>query len=257
MDDISKIEKKLKQPPSAPNWVRYNHVDQAATTKAIAQFALGFPRSALFRVYRAVADMVIWQTPVEDALKSVSMINDPLTAKLGREIVSAFAAYISEAPLEGLEIFEETVGMFRVSREVSVPVKPAFVILKDGRPTPVFLIGWTSLPFSKHQKRLLTTVIDDALLSLSDFMESEAIIIAAPRVGKTGRKIVCWSTRDYLRLNAEELAEQLNRYLTGVSEAMPIVEAELERRAALRTATQASAENKRPPRDPGQYGLFD
>lgn len=257
MDDISKIEQKLKRPPSAPNWVRYNHVDQAATTKAIAQFALGFPRSALFQVYRAVADMVIWQIPVEDALKSVSRISDPLTVKLGREIVTAFAAYISESPLDGLEIFEETIGMFRVSRDVSVPVKPTFVILKDGKPTPVFLIGWTSLPFTTHQKRLLTTLIDDALLSLSDFSESEAIVIAAPRVGRAGRKIVCWSTRDFLRLDARELAEQLDRYATGVTDAIPMVKAELERRASLQKGPARPSEGARPPHDPNQYGLFE
>lgn len=81
MADISRIEKKLKKPPSAPNWVRYNHFDQVKTTKAIASFALGFPRSALFQIYRTIADMVIWNISDEEALKSVSLIKDPLTAK--------------------------------------------------------------------------------------------------------------------------------------------------------------------------------
>lgn len=257
MDDFSKIEKKLKQPPSAPNWVRYNHSTQDKTTKAIAQFALGFPRSALFKVYRIVADMVVWNTPLEDALKSVSLIRDPLTAQLGKEIVTAFAGYISDTPLDGLEIFEETVGFFRVSRDVSVPVKPTFVILKDEKPTPVFLIGWTNMPFTEHQKRLLTTLIDDALLSLSDFSQSDALIISVPRVGNGCRQVLAWSTSQFPRLSATALAEQLSRYETGLSEALPLVKSELSRRATLRQSSTDTRKDQRPSRDDEQPGLFD
>lgn len=85
--------------------------------------------------------MVIWNISDEEALKSVSLIKDPLTAKLGKEIVTAFSAYNREQKLDGLEIFEGTVGLFKVSRDISVPVKPTFVILKNGKPTPVFVIG--------------------------------------------------------------------------------------------------------------------
>lgn len=256
MADISRIEKKLKQPPSAPNWVRYNHFDQVKTTKAIASFALGFPRSALFQIYRTIADIVIWNISDEEALKSVSLIKDPLTAKLGKEIVTAFSAYNREQKLDGLEIFEGAVGLFKVSRDISVPVKPTFVILKNGKPTPVFVIGWTSLPFSTHQKRLLTTVIEDALLSLSDFSGSDAVVICAPRVGKSQRGIVSWLTSEFPRLNRDELAQQLERYTTGLSEALPIVKEELARRALLQKPPVGVAK-KAPSNDPNQPGLFD
>lgn len=256
MDDISKIEKKLKQPPSAPNWVRYNYVDQVSTTKAIAQFALGFPRASLFQIYRAIADMVILNVSHEDAIKSVSLIKDPLAAKLGKEIVTAFAAYNNEKRLDGLEIFEGTVGLFKVSREISVPVKPTFVILQDGKPTPVFLIGWTTMPFSPHQKRLLTTVIEDSLLSLSDFVGSDAVIICAPRIGKTRRKITSWLASEFPRLNAEEIADQLERYTTGLNQAIPLVKAELDRRSSLRKPSADLTKEKNPFND-NQRDLFD
>lgn len=259
MDELTKIEAKLKRPPSAANWVRYNHITQKDTTRAIAQFALGFPRSALFKIYRILADMVVWHTPLDQALKAVALIENPQTAQLGSEIVNAFSAYNEQAKLDGLEIFADTEGLFRVSRDVTVPVRPTFVILKEGRPTPVFFIGWTSLPFSTHHKRLLTTIIEDAILSFGDFIGSEAEIICAPRIGKRARKIISWSTSDFHRLYPEELTAQLDRFSTGLVEALPVVKAELQRREALEAAKQKTTGRSAPSKDTDdrQTGLFD
>jgi hypothetical protein len=241
MSDLEDILQKLKQPPSVPNWTRYIHDTQARTTRAVAQFALGFPKSALFQVYRIIGDMVSLGTPEVEALKAVALIRNPLVSKLGREIILAFSAYNNEQKLEGIQVFHDLIGYFRVSRDVVVPVKPTFVILEDGRPTPVFFIGWTTLPFSRLQKRLLTTAIDDAILSFGDFAGSHARIICAPRISKIHRVIRSWSTADYPRLDSLELAQQLEHYSQALVEAVPLITEELKRRAAL-AARKASRE---------------
>ncbi|PWG02621.1 hypothetical protein [Sphingosinicella humi] len=249
MSDLEEILQKLKQPPSVPNWTRYIHDTQAKTTTAVAKFALGFPKSALFQVYRIIGDMVSFGITEEEALKAVALIKNPLVSKLGREIVLAFSAYNKEESLEGIQVFQELVGYFRVSRDVVVPVKPTFVILEHGRPTPVFVIGWTTNPFTRLQKRLLTTAIDDAILSFGDFAGSHAKIICAPRISKVHRVICSWSTADYPRLDSVELAQQLEFYSQALVEAVPLITEELNRRAAL-AARKSAQESVGPISDP-------
>jgi hypothetical protein len=249
MTDLEDILKKLKQPPSVPNWARYIHETQPKTTNAIAKFALGFPKSALFQVYRIIGDMVSLGTPEKDALIAVSLIKDPLVSRLGREIVIAFSAYNREERFEGTQVFDGLVGSFRVSRDVIVPVKPTFVILENDRPTPVFFIGWTTSPFTRIQKRLLTTAIDDAILSFGDFAGSHARIICAPRISKIHRIIRSWSTADYPRLDDMELAGQLGFYSQALVDAVPLIVEELDRRAAL-AAKKAAREDPAPKGEP-------
>jgi hypothetical protein len=259
MSNIDDILKKLKQPPSVPNWTRYIHGTQDQTTNAVAKFALGFPKAALFQVYRILGDMVSFGVNEQDALKAVARIDNPLVAKLGREIVIAFSAYNREAKLAGIQIFEDTLGYFRVSRDVVVPVKPTFVILEDGKPTPVFVIGWTTLPFTRLQKRLLTTAIDDAILSYGDFAGSHARINCVPRISKIHRMVRSWSTVDYPRLNKVELAEQLSFYSQALIDAVPIIKKELERREALearRPQGKAKAASQEPETTTTQADLF-
>jgi len=259
MNDLEEILQKLKQPPSVPNWTRYIHDTQAKTTNAVAQFALGFPKSALFQVYRIIGDMVSFGTPEAEALKAVGLIKNPLVGKLGREIVFAFSAYNKEEKLEGIQVFQELIGYFRVSRDVVVPVKPTFVILENGRPTPVFFIGWTTNPFTRLQKRLLTTAIDDALLSFGDFAGSYAKIICAPRISKVHRVIRSWSTADYPRLDNIELTRQLEFYSQALVEAVPLITDELNRRAkvaAEKAKRDHSSDRSEPSPPPSQEDLF-
>lgn len=247
MSDLEDILKKLKQPPSVPNWARYIHDTQEKTTTAVARFALGFPTTALFQVYRIIGDMVGLGVSEEDALTAVGLIENSLVAKLGREIVLAFSAYNKEEKFEGTRVFDSLAGSFRVSRDVIVPVKPTFVILENDRPTPVFFIGWTTLPFTRLQKRLLTTAIDDAILSYGDFSGSQARVICAPRISKIHRVIKSWSTAEYPRLDHAELAVQLGFYSQALVDSVPLITQELDRRAVL--AAAKAAQSKAAPKD--------
>jgi hypothetical protein len=235
-NDLGAIMTKLKQPPSVPNWARYNYPSVSKTTKAITSFALGFPSHSLFSIYPVIGDMITFGTPEVDALKGIGRIKDPKVRQLGREIIHAFAAFNRANKLEGLQIFEDFSGHFRVARDILVPVKPTFIILEQGRPTPVFFIGWTSMPFSDRQKRLLTTAIDDAVLSFGDFKGARGHILCAPRPkgSKSERIIRHWTTDDHPRFAADDLNDQLQCYASALDLAAPEIKRELDRRAALK-----------------------
>lgn len=257
-DNLDAIIKKLRQPPSVPNWARYNHPSVSKTARAIVSFALGFPSHALFEVYPVIGDMITFGTSESDALKGISKIKNPKVRQLGREIVQAFAAFNRQANLEGIRIFEDFCGHFRVARDILVPVKPTFIIIENDRPTPVFFIGWTSMPFSDRQKRLLTTAIDDAVLSVGDFKGSSARILCAPRPkgSKSERIIRHWTTEDHPRFSNDELAEQLRFYSEALELAAPQIKGELDRRAAMKSASERTRGQSQPGTSDGQGDFF-
>jgi hypothetical protein len=239
-NDLDSIIAKLKQPPSVPNWIRYNHPSVAMTRKAIVSFALGFPNHSLFAIYPIIGDMITFGTSEADALRGIQNHDNPKVCQLGREIIQAFAAFLRKEKITGIRIFEDFSGQFRVARDIVVPVTPTFVILENGLPTPVFFIGWTTMPFSDRQKRLLTTAIDDAVLSFSDFKGARGHIFCAPRPkgSKSERIIRHWTTEDHPRFSSEELNRQLDRYATALELAGPDIRDELARRAHLKNAPQ-------------------
>lgn len=238
--DLSAIMAKLKQPPSVPNWTRYNHPSVPMTRKAIVSFALGFPTHSLFSIYPVIGDMITFGTSEADALKGIERHDNPRVRQLGKEIIQAFAAFLRTDKLEGIRIFEDFSGQFRVARDIVVPVTPTFIILENGLPTPVFFIGWTTMPFSDRQKRLLTTAIDDAVLSFGDFKGARGHIFCAPRPkgSKSERIIRHWTTDDHPRFSSEELNGQLDRYATALELAGPDIKNELDRRTSLKDAKQ-------------------
>ncbi len=243
-NDVESIMAKLKRPPSVPNWARYNHPSAPETKKAIVGFALGMPTHSLAEIYPIIGDMITFGTSEEDALKGIGRIKAPRVRQLGREIIRAFAAFNLEHKLDGIRIFEDFCGHFRVARDIMVPVRPTFIILEDGRPTPVFFIGWASLPLTDRQKRLLTTAIEDAVLSFGDFRGARARIICSPRPkgSKSERHIRHWTTTDYPRFSADELSEQLDRYTTALENAAPDIKREIDRRESLKCANATNQE---------------
>lgn len=233
MADIHALITKLRRPPSLPNWVRYNHRRLDDTTNGMARFILGKPRFSIHKVYGILADVVTFGLSDEAAYKSLSLIKNPKVQKLGREILDAILPYIRKSELRGIQVFHDLVTLYQVGRGVSVPVKPTFVLLRDGRLIPVFVIGWASVPFTDFQKRLLSTVIRDAILTLEGFEGSDAEIICVPRVGKHERAVRSWKVSDYDCLPDDEKREQLDRYGLALDKVVPIILEELSRRGEL------------------------
>ncbi|UAJ09582.1 hypothetical protein [Polymorphobacter megasporae] len=206
--------RKLRRPPSAPNWVRYIHKGTQDSAIAMARFAISSPRISLTQVYKLLSDMACLKTSLSDALHGLEKVGNPLVRRLGREILTSFAAYNEVRLFDGIRTLNEFCVNYPLDRGVFVPVRPTFIIVEDDGLTPVFIIGWTSLPFTDFQKRLLSTIIYNAVLTLTDFIGRDAEIVCFPRAkySKSERMPRAWKVSNYKPFSAAELSAHLDRY---------------------------------------------
>lgn len=235
MRTIEQVISKIKKPPSLPNWVRLNHQRQDDTLRSITSFALGRPRHSLMRVYEIIADRVTHRIDYQTVWKCLARIHDPSVQALGREILSVVLPWLDKQEVEGIQVFHDMEARYPIGRGVLVPVKPTFVLLRDGKLEPVFIIGWASIPFSDYQKRLLATIIHEAILTLEGFEGSDATVIFAPRVkgSRNGRHIVSWRVSEQQQLRRDELLAQFDRFGNALDDAVPLILEEMARRGEI------------------------
>jgi hypothetical protein len=218
---VSSLIAKLRSPPAVHNWVknvRYRRDDMA---RALHNFAVNPPRSSLVQVTTICKAIVVDQLSLEDAERCVTRIKDPATQGRALWIVRAFHAECQKHGWKGLAIFEDDIAWFPVSAGVRVPVKPTFIVNDHGTLVPFFVICWTKLDFSDYQLRILSTLITEALLTLEEFQNSDAIIVATPLAPhcKVERQVKWWRVGDYLCLTSEEKQSLFDRYAGALSDA--------------------------------------
>lgn len=103
-----------------------------------------------------------------------------------------------------------------------IPVKPTLVAREGGQLKPVFAFGWKSVPLTIYQRRLLMTILEDAIFSLTDFENSDAEIVFLPEVNGV-RTPEIWHRGDYDLLSQTELRNQLDVFLSAREAAYPII----------------------------------
>lgn len=222
----------IRKPPSLANWVRLNERRRDTTASKIFKFAIAKPRHALVQVYDLVADYVTLRVSAQDIRKGVDRILNPLVRKLGHEIITALLPWLDEQGLEGIQVYHNFNAPYPIGRNVVVPVRPTFVCLHDGVLTPVFVIGWSSFPFSDFHKRLFCAIVRRAILSQEDFEGSDCLIIFVPRHkgSKSERYVRSFWVSSIRDMSEEELHNQLERFGDGLDDAVPLILAELARR---------------------------
>lgn len=225
----------VRRPPSLPNWVRLNDRRRDETAKRITRFVLGKPRHALTKIYGIIADAITYQNDDATIGKAIDGIPNEYVRSLGHEICDVVMPWIRANQIEGIQVFHDMVARYPIGRGIVVPVKPTFVMLEDGRLTPVFIIGWASLPFSDFQKQLLATLIDRAILTQEGFEGSDALIVCAPRVspGMPYRVVRAWRVSERALLTDDELREQFDRFGNALDDAVPVILDELAKRGEL------------------------
>lgn len=234
MGKLEKIISDIRRPPSLPNWVRLNHRRRDDTMRSIAKFALGKPRHALAQIYGLIADYITYRISPKEIEGGLQKITNPLVRRLGREIISTILPWLDKQEIKGIEVFNNLSIPFPIGRGIVVPVKPTFVFQHEKKLTPVFVIGWASMPFTDFQKRLLGTVIYKAILTLEGFQGSEAHIVCVPRYkgSKSERFIRDWKVSKP-ELTDDELRDQFDRFGNALDDAVPVVLEELSRRGEL------------------------
>lgn len=236
MRSIEQRIDQIRRPPSLPNWVRLNDRRRDETAKRITRFVLGKPRHALTKIYGIIADYVTFGISRQTADRALDegIANDRVRA-LGSEILEALLPWIDAHGIKGIQVFHEMAARFPIGRGIVVPVKPTFVFLDNGSLTPVFVIGWTSFPFSDFQRQLLATLIHRAILTQEGFESSDALVICVPRVtsGLPERRVRAWRVSERTLLTDDELQAQFDQFGNALDDSVPLILEELARRGEL------------------------
>ena len=219
----------MRRPPSLANWVRLNDRRRDETTLRITRFVLAKPRHALAQVYRLIADYVTLGISAASTRGGIDLILNPLVRKLGHEIATALIPWLDRNEIKGLRAFDGMIERYPIGRNIMIPVRPTFVYNRNGKLTPVFIIGWSANSLNGFQKRLLATMIQRAILTQEDFEGSDALVLFTPRMAfsKTAREVKeMWVSQTWL-LSEDELRKQFDCYGNALDDAVPIILREL------------------------------
>lgn len=221
MIDPHKAIEKLRRPPAVQNWVKNLRKRTDDTAHSLYNTAVNGPRHSLKQVTDIIRQAIVDGIDDETAFKCNALIKNPRTRAYGRQILTAFLPYARERGWRGIQIFKNLAEYYPVAANVDVPVRPTFVINDNGKIIPYFVICWAEIGLSHYQRRILTTVVQDAILTLEEFQGSQAVIVCVPRhaFSKTERHIVEWNLTDYAPLSPDEKAELFERYGNALAEA--------------------------------------
>lgn len=188
--------RKLDRIPGAPNFVRYNFEEVVRTLKAYVQFAKGMPTVSYVAGLTLIKDLVLGHTDAEQAKKAARRIPESPSKQAIVDFVDAFCDYASERHYTATPAYSDFSTFFSIGRDLYVPVKPTLVAREGGQLKPIFVFGWKSIRLTVFQRRLLMTLLEDAIFSLTDFEQSGAEIVFLPEVnGKRCPEI--WHRGDY------------------------------------------------------------
>ena len=138
------------------------------------------------------------------------------------EFVDAFCAYADGRNYQATPTYSDFAAYFPIARDLFIPVKPTLVAREEGQLKPIFVFGWKSVPLTVYQRRLLMTIFEDAIFSLTDFEGSDAEIVFLPETNGT-RHPEIWHRGDYDLLSHVEMKNQLEVFLSARSSAYPII----------------------------------
>lgn len=223
MSDYSDpLFRKLDRIPGAPNFVRYNFEELVKTTKAYVQFAKGMPTVSYAPGITLAKDLVLGLIDSNQAIKAATKLKESPSKRAVIEFIKAFCLYATDRNYQATPSYSDFSAFFPIGRDLFIPVKPTLVAREGGQLKPVFAFGWKSVPLTIYQRRLLMTILEDAIFSLTDFENSDAEIVFLPEVNGV-RTPEIWHRGDYDLLSQTELRNQLDVFLSAREAAYPII----------------------------------
>ncbi|MBZ9812906.1 hypothetical protein [Mesorhizobium sp. CA7] len=240
---------KLSRPPYAHNWVRYVFPDRVRTTKELVRFATGVPTTTYSAASPIIRDRIVYGLDRRTALIAAMSKGRANSRGIVAEYVTAFYDYDEKRGYFGKPCFDEIVEPFRVGKGLVVPVKPLITIVENGLQVPIFTVGWANFPLTKWQMRLLATIFEDAVFSLTDFRKSPGEFLCFPKVGKgdaSKRQPLVWRRGDFELLSKNELRECLDEFLLALEDAKIILEAALRKEKAEAPAAEETPLSETP-----------
>lgn len=225
MKSATSIIAKLRKPPAVHNWVKNVRARRDETAFALRNFALNPPRTSLSSATAICTQIVVDQISLEQAIKCAEGIKDPAARERAIWISRAFFQKARKYGWAGIQVFRDMIEYYPVSAGVRVPVRPTFVVNEQGKLTPYFLICWARMDLTYYQKRILSTLIQEAVLSLEEFEGSDAVIVCTPvaSYSKRERQIIKWSASSYPVLDHVEKKELFDRYAGALNDAEKMI----------------------------------
>ncbi|HEX6375027.1 MAG TPA: hypothetical protein VFZ91_04845 [Allosphingosinicella sp.] len=239
---------KLDRPPAAHNWSLCNFQRQSRTTTALVNLAMGFPKVSYFWATAVIQNVLADGLSDERAIQNLEGFCPPSQIDDNLEYLNAFLSYNSSRKLRGFRVFDEFSGQFLAGPDVKVPVKPTIILNDRGIFKPLFVVGWATNSLNYYQRRLLSTLYEDAIYSLTDLRDSPGEVLFFPKNGYGVRTVEQWNRDTYQLLSKEELREQVHRFIQARSDARPIIADRFEKRMEEKARKEAT--RREAPRDP-------
>jgi len=243
-DYADPLFRKLDRIPAAPNFVRYNFEDLTKTLKAYVQFAKGMPTVTYVPGLTIIKDLVLGWIDTEQARIAIRRLRESPSREANVQFVDAFCEYSELRQYRATPAYSDFSTFFSIGRDLPVPVRPTLVAREHGQLKPVFVFGWKSVPLTLFQRRLLMTILDDAIFSLTDFQDSDAEIVFLPEVDDI-RTPEIWHRGDYQLLSQVELKNQSELFLSARTAAYPIIAEWLRSKKGMAQEAPASDEDSR------------
>lgn len=249
---LAQILAKLDRPPAAHNWSLCNFPRQSRTTSALVNLAMGFPKVS-YQWATVVIQNVLADGLADDrAIQNLEKICPPSQFDDNLEFLNAFLTYNGSRKLRGFRVFDEFAGQFLAGPDVTVPVRPTIILNDGGVLKPLFIIGWATNSLSYYQRRLLSTLFEDAIYSLTDLRDSPGEVLFFPKNGYGMRTLDQWTRGSFQLLSRDELRDQVRRFTNAREAARPII-AERFRERAERKAREEAARREAAAKDrPGK-----
>jgi hypothetical protein len=220
MRELEKRKQRLLRLPSVENWTRNNRPRFDDTLFALANFDRNPPQFGLREVRTFCALFAQGRISFRDVMEKIEAIRHPAVRASARQVLPGLAAYLKRTSMEGLEAFHG----FRITYPIgprpgggtlAIPITPTFVGLRNDALVPVFVIPWAKLSFNDFQKRLMSSILKDALLSHQEFIRSDCEIVAFPKIENDDvpedvRYECSWGVRSYASMDREDLDRQFS-----------------------------------------------
>ena len=171
-----------------------------------------------------VRDRITFKLDRETANKAANVRGHKKSRPYVSDFVNAFIDYDEVRNYSGLPSYDQDVAAYQIGRDIRVPVKPLVVISENGVLKPIFTVGWATMPLILHQRRLLMTVLEDAVFSLTDFQKSSGEFVSFPKGDNSKtRSPEVWKRGDYELLSKAEMKDQIETYLKALEIAKGII----------------------------------
>lgn len=237
---------KLDRPPAGPNWALSNFQEKSRTRSALVNLALGFPQISYQWAIRIIQIVIADRRTDAEAFELLRGHCPPSQWDHNLGLLCAFLEYNKERQFDGIPVFDEFCGFFMAGPDVKVPVRPTAIIREGGLLKPIFVVGWAHNRLKYYQRRLLSSVYEDAIYSLTDFVDSPGEVLFFPENGYGMRTVERWDRGTYAPLSREELTGQVERFIAAREEARLLIPIRLREQAERRAAMKRTPKTGEP-----------